>query len=110
MLEETKASVEEEQKRLKVKQKNLDQFIQISQLLEVYQYPEISEEYGNLIRAMIDIRNLGYDPKIIVSKYEEFESLVKANEKLNEKLKAKLQELEEVMQHYRRKSDEEEVR
>ena len=55
---------------------------------------------------MIDIRSLGYDPKIIVSKYEQFESLVKANKKL----KAKLQESEKVMQHYRRKSDEEEIR
>ena len=106
LLEKTKATVEEEQKKLKIKQKNLDQFSQISQLLEIYKYPEISEEYGNLIRAMIDIRSLGYDPKIIVSKYEQFESLVKANKKL----KAKLQESEKVMQHYRRKSDEEEIR
>jgi hypothetical protein len=44
--------------------------------------------------------------KIIVSQYEEFESLVKANEKLKEKLR----ESEKLLQHYRRKSDEEEAR
>lgn len=106
LLEENKATVEEEQKRRKIKQKNLDQFSQISQLLEIYQYPEISEDYGNLIRAMIDIRNLGYDPKNIVSKYEKFESLIKASEKLE----AKLRESEEALQHYRHKLDEEEIR
>ncbi|HVE36655.1 MAG TPA: hypothetical protein VNA18_00510 [Nitrososphaeraceae archaeon] len=105
-LEECKAEVEDEQRKLKIKQKDLDQFHQISQLLEVYQYPEFSEEYGNLTRAMIDFKNLGYDPKIIVSTYEEFESLVKANEKLKEKLR----ESEKLLQHYRRKSDEEEAR
>ena len=55
---------------------------------------------------MIDIKKLGYDPKIIVSKYHEFESLAKAIEEL----KAKLRESESILQHYRRKSDEEEAR
>lgn len=77
LLEESKATVEEEQKILKIKQKDLDQFGQMSQLLEMHEYPEISTEYGAVTRAMIDIKKLGYDPKIIVSKYEEFESLTK---------------------------------
>ncbi len=106
LLEETKARGEEEQERLKIKQKDLDQFRQLSQLLEMYEYPEISTEYGAVARACIDIKKLGYDPKIIVSKYEEFESLAKANEEL----KAKLRESERIQQHYRRKSDEEEAR
>ena len=106
LLEESKATVEEEQKILKIKQKDLDQFRQISWLLEVYEYPEISTEYGAVARALIDIKKMGKDPKIIVSKYEEFESLVKANEKL----KAKFRESERILRHYRRKSDEEEAR
>ena len=106
LLEETKARVEEEQNRLKIKQKDLDQFRQLSQLLQIYNYPEISTEYGAVTRAMIDIKKMGKDPKIIVSKYEEFESLVKANEEL----KAKLRESETILKHYRRKSDEEEAR
>ena len=40
LLEKTKATVGEEQKKLKIKQKNLDQFSQISQLLEIYQHHE----------------------------------------------------------------------
>lgn len=103
LLEETKVSVEEEQKRLKIKQKDLDQFRQISNLLEIYEYPEFSTEYGNVARAMIDIKELGYDPKIIVSKYDEFNSLTKASEKL----KKDMGELEVVLRSYRRKSDEE---
>jgi hypothetical protein len=106
LLEETKARVEEEQKRLKVKQKDLDQFRQLSNLLQIYDYPEISTEYGAVTRAMIDIKKMGKDPKIIVSKYEEFESLVKANEKL----KAKFRESERILRYYRHKSDEEEAR
>lgn len=106
LLEETKVSVEEEQKRLKIKQKDLDQFRQISNLLEIYEYPEFSTEYGNVARAMIDIKELGYDPKIIVSKYDEFNSLTKASEKL----KKDMGELEVVLRSYRRKSDEEKVK
>ena len=55
---------------------------------------------------MIDIKNLGYDPKIIVSKYTEFESLVKANQKLQEKNV----EAEGMLRHYKLKLDEEEAR
>jgi len=100
LLEESKATVEEEQKILKIKQKDLDQFRQISQLLEMYEYPEISTEYGAVARALADIK------KLIVSKYEEFESLAKANEEL----KAKLRESERMLQHYKHKLDEEKAR
>jgi transposase len=83
--EESKATAEEEQKILKIKQKDLDQFRQMSHLLEMYKYPEISTEYGAVTRAMIDIKKLGYDPKIIVSKYEESESLTKNQSKIKRK-------------------------
>lgn len=106
LLEESKATVEEEQKILKIKQKDLDQFLQMSQLLEMYKYPEISSEYGAVARACIDMKELGFDPKIIVSKYEEFESLAKANQKLKEKYL----EAEEMLRHYKHKLDEEEAR
>lgn len=42
LLEETKARVEEEQQRLQIKEKDLDQFRQVSQLLELREYPEFS--------------------------------------------------------------------
>jgi hypothetical protein len=106
LLEESKAAVEEEQKILKIKEKDLDQFRQIIQLLELYKYPEISTEYGAVTRAMIDIKKMGYDPKIIVSKYEEFESLEKANQKLKEEYL----EAEGMLRHYKHKLDEEEAR
>jgi len=44
----------------------------MSQLLEMSEYPEISTEYSTVARTFIDIKKMGYDPKIIVSKYEEF--------------------------------------
>ena len=106
LLEESKATVEEEQKMLKIKQKDLDQFRLMSRLLEMYKYPEISTEYGAVTRALIDIKKLGYDPKIIVSKYHEFESLAKANQKLKEKCL----EAEQMLRHYKHKLDEEEAR
>jgi hypothetical protein len=106
LLEETKAAVEEEQKILKIKQKDLDQFRQMSQLLEMYEYPEISTEYSAVARALIDMKDLGYDPKIIVSRYEEFESLAKANQKLREEYL----EAEEKLRYYKHMLDEEEAR
>ena len=106
LLEESKATVEEEQKMLKIKQKDLEQIRQISIILEMYKYPEFSTEYGAVARALIDIKKLGYDPKIIVSKYHEFESLAKANQKLKEKCL----EAEEMLRHYKHKLDEEEAR
>ncbi|MDW0118988.1 MAG: hypothetical protein QOK64_00515, partial [Nitrososphaeraceae archaeon] len=106
LLEETKARVEEEQERLKIKQKDLDQFRQISQLLELREYPEFSPEYGAVARALADMKEMGYDPKIIVSKYKEFESLAKANQKLKEKNL----EAEKMLRHYKHKLDEEQAR
>ena len=77
LLGETKTRVEKEQARLGVKEKNLEQFGQVSRMLELYEYPELSSEYGMVARAMIDFKNLGYDSKVIVSKYEKSESLTK---------------------------------
>lgn len=88
-LEETKASVEKEQRNLKIKQKDLDQFRQVSRNLELYELPEIASEYGDVTRALIDMKNMGYDPNVIVSKYERFRSLTKANEILEAKLQQK---------------------
>ncbi|MGI8719746.1 MAG: hypothetical protein ACR2KF_04425 [Nitrososphaeraceae archaeon] len=106
LLVESKARVEKEQLRLRVKQKNLDQFIQVSNALALYEYPELSGEYGNVARAMIDFKKLGYDSKIIVSKYQNMMSLIRANEKLE----AKLQKSESVLESYSRKREEEEAR
>jgi uncharacterized protein (DUF1697 family) len=103
LLEETKARAKEEQERLKINQKDLDQFRQISQLLELREYPEFSPKYGTVARALADMKEMGYDPKIIVSKYEDFESLVKANQKLKEKNL----EAEEMLRNYKHKLDEE---
>ena len=104
MLEETKAIIEEEQRHLKINQKHLDQFRQVSMILDLYKLPEFAFEYGYVVRALIDIKNMGYDPKVIVSKYERFMSLTKANKKLE----ARLQEKEKALKDYKRKSDEEE--
>ena len=106
LLEESKATVEEEQKKLKIKQKDLDQFRQMSQLLEMSEYPEISTKYSAVAHTFIDIKKMGYDPKIIVSKYEEFESLAKANQNLKEKNL----EAERMLRHYKHKLDEEKAR
>ena len=78
----------------------------MSQLLEMSEYPEISTKYSTVARVLIDIKKMGYDPKIIVSKYEEFESLAKANQKLKEKYL----EAERMLRHYKHKSDEEKAR
>ncbi|MFN2435339.1 MAG: hypothetical protein ABR515_08195 [Nitrososphaeraceae archaeon] len=106
LLEETKSIVEEKQKRLKIKQKDLNQFHQISDLLEVYEHPEISTKYGEVVRALIEIDKLGYDAKVIVSRYEEFESLTKAIETLEKQL----EELTALSRNYKRKSDEEKAK
>jgi hypothetical protein len=106
LLEETKTNVEEKQNRLKIKQKDLDRFHQFSGLLEIYDLPEFSTKYGEVVHALVDMKKMGYDPNIIVSKYEEFESLNEANEKLEKKV----QESEKLLEHYKRMSDKEEAR
>jgi hypothetical protein len=105
-LEETEATVEEKQKRLKIKDKDLDQFHEISDLLQLYKYTELSTELFNVVRVLADINNLGYDAKVIVFQYARLESLTKANEKLKRRLQEKVRELE----IYKRKSDEEQAR
>ena len=106
LLGETKTRVEKEQARLGVKEKNLEQFGQVSRMLELYEYPELSSEYGMVARAMIDFKNLGYDSKVIVSKYEKSESLTI----MNEKKEAKLQQSEKALESYRSKLNEVEAR
>ena len=106
MLEETKINVEEKQNRLKIKQKDLDQFHQFSQLFAVYEIPEFSTKYGDIVHLLIDIKNMGNDPNIIISKYEESESLAKNIEKS----KKEIRELEPILRGYRRKLDAYEAR
>jgi transcriptional regulator with XRE-family HTH domain len=101
-LAETKSRVEKEQAQLRIKEKNLEQFGSVSRVLELYKCPEISTEYGMVARAMIDFKRLGYDPKAIVAKYEASESLTK----MNEKLEAKLQQSESILESYRSKEAE----
>lgn len=105
ILDQVKAT-EEKQKRLKIEQKDLDHFQQFSMILELHDLPELSTKYGEIVHALIDIKNMGYDPKVIISKYKQFESLIKATEKL----KVKLQEEEKLLQEYKRKSNEEGVK
>jgi hypothetical protein len=55
---------------------------------------------------MIDFKNLNYDPKEIISKYENMISLTRAIEKLG----PKLQKSEEFLESNIRKKDEEEAK
>jgi transcriptional regulator with XRE-family HTH domain len=106
LLQESKAKLKEEQARLKIKQKDLDDFRKVSRMLELYGSPELSGEYATLARAMIDFKNLNYDPKEIISKYENMISLTRAIEKLG----PKLQKSEEFLESNIRKKDEEEAK
>lgn len=105
-LEKTKRRVQRKQEQLKVKEKNLQQFAEVSLILDFYNVPEFSIEYGNLVRAMIGIKNLGYDPKAIVAAYDKSESLTKENEKAE----IRLRESEKILESYKRKLDEEKAR
>jgi len=95
-LEESKGRVQIQQEQLKVKEKNLQQFAQVSLILDLYKVPEISSDYGNLVRAMIGIKNLGCDPKAIVAAYNKSESLAKENERAE----TRLQEKENMLESY----------
>jgi hypothetical protein len=105
-LEKTKTKVENKQTELRIEYKDLDQFHQLSQLLELYDYPEISTEYGMVTRAIINFKRLGYDPKAIVTLFGKSENLIETIEKLE----IKLQEMEDVLESYRRRKSEEESR
>ena len=93
-----------DQERSKVKERDLQQFIGVRNMLEWYGYNELFSDYGNLARMMIDFKNLNYDPKDILSKYERIESLTKAIEKLN----LEFQSSEKTLESFRRKQKEEE--
>lgn len=101
-LEIIKKRVQRKQERLKIKEKNLQQFAEVGSFLDLYNVPEFSIEYANLARAMIGIKNLGYDPKAIVAAYDKSESLIKENEKAE----TKLQEAEKMLESYRVKLQE----
>ena len=105
LLQESSAKLDKEQANLGIKQKNLDQFCHVRNLLDLFGRYELSEEYGTLARAMIDFKNLNYDAKDIVSKYEKMESLTRANEKLEEKLHRS----EKILESYRRMQKEAEA-
>ena len=82
LLEKTKATVEEEQKKLKIKQKNLDSLAKSVNFLKYINILKF-REYGNLIRAMIDIRSLGYDRRSLFLNMKNLKAC-----KSNKKLKA----------------------
>lgn len=101
-LEVTKRRVQRKQEQLKVKEKNLQQFGLISRILDLFNAPEFSTEYGNLARAMIGIKNLGYDPEAVVAAYNKSENLLKENETTE----TRLQELEKTLESYEIKLEE----
>jgi hypothetical protein len=105
-LEETKNRVKKDQERLGIKEKDLDQFHHVSQLLELYELPEFSTEYGDVARAIKAFKEMGYDPKVIVAAYNKSESLKKENKRAE----ARLQESEKMLESYRKKLDEEKAR
>jgi transcriptional regulator with XRE-family HTH domain len=106
LLEESNAKLDKEQESLKIRQKDLDQFREVRLYLDLYGHSELSGEFAALARAMVDFKNLKFDPNDIVSKYENMISLSSANEKLD----AKLQRSEKVFEAYKRKQEEEEAR
>jgi transcriptional regulator with XRE-family HTH domain len=106
LLEESNAKLDKEQASLKIRQKDLEQFREVRQYLDLYGHSELSGEFAALARAMVDFKNLKFDPNDIVSKYENMISLSSANEKLDDKL----QRSEKVFESYKRKQEEEEAR
>ncbi|MDW0209176.1 MAG: hypothetical protein QOC42_05185 [Nitrososphaeraceae archaeon] len=104
LLKQSNAEFHREQERSRVKERDLQQFVGVRDMLELFGYYELSSDYGNLARMMIDFKNLNYDPKDILSKYERIESLTKAIEKLN----LEFQSSEKTLESFRRKQKEEE--
>ncbi|MDW0247928.1 MAG: hypothetical protein QOB17_10955, partial [Nitrososphaeraceae archaeon] len=70
LLKQSNAEFHREQERSRVKERDLQQFVGVRDMLELFGYYELSSDYGNLARMMIDFKNLNYDPKDILSKYE----------------------------------------
>jgi hypothetical protein len=96
---ETQAKLEQKQKALGIKENDLNAFHNVSIMLKLYRYPEISSEYGMVARALIDMKKMGYDAKVIVSNYDRLESLTEANKKLDKRLR----ESENQLQYYSQK-------
>jgi hypothetical protein len=105
-LEETKSRVKQKQDQLRIKDKDLDHFSTIRTFLELDAYPEFSEDYGVIARAIINFKELGYNPKVIVTAFGKSEGLMKKTQRL----KARLKELEKLLESYRKKQNEEEAR
>jgi hypothetical protein len=104
--EDTDARLDKKMEILKTKEKTLNAFVQTLNMLELYDYPEISSEYATVAKLLIDLKKMGYDPKAIGSNYEKFESLTKENQRLEKRL----QEYEKVLRQYNLKSEEEKTR
>lgn len=104
LLKQSNAELHREQERSKIKERDLQQFVGVRNILELFGENELFSDYGNLARMMIDFKNLNYDPKDILSKYERIESLTKTIEKLN----LEFQRLEKTLESFRRKQKEEE--
>jgi predicted transcriptional regulator len=94
VLEEIKAKALKEQLREKVNELVLKEFREVSLMLGFYGHPEIPTEYGDVARAFIQFKKLGYDPKVIVAEYGKSISLT---EKIK-KLEAQLQNLEKILE------------
>lgn len=105
-VKETNDKLEAKLKSLKIKDKDLVQFNAVKSMLELYRFPEIAAEYGTVARALVDMKRMGYDPKVIVFNYERFQSVTNAIERME----IRLQESERMLQYYSQKIAEEKAR
>jgi hypothetical protein len=106
ILEESNSNLDREQASLRIRKNELEQFRELSQLLPLYDIEEFSGEIFSLVRAIKDFKDLNYDPKDIISKYENMLSL----KRTNEKLQAKLRRSEEILESYIRKQRKAEIK
>lgn len=90
---------------MKITQRDLSHIRQIIERLELYD-SEPRVDYFALAKSFIDFKNMGYNSRTIISAYENFENLTKANEKLDLRLEQK----ERILEDYALKVDEEELR
>ncbi len=105
-LDESNSNLDREQAELKIRENDLEQFRQAREILRLYGNEQFSDEIFSFVRAIKDFKDLKYDPKDIISKYENMVTLTRTNEKLE----AKMQRSEKILQSYRRKEREEETK
>jgi DNA-binding XRE family transcriptional regulator len=105
ILEQSNSNLEKQQATLKIREDELEEFSKVRGFLRFHGNAELSEEIFPFARAIKDFKDLGYETKEIISKYENMNWLTRANEKLE----AKLQKSEKVLS-YKRKKDEEEAK